>query len=109
MGIRWYSIKDVYQRNVNRQKRFLAFGKKINYFVPAIVFYDNIHIPSCRRRQAALFYSISYIKMNFILGQCGRAEIQAWLLCGWHLINTDWTDYKVTSVLNLQELQYAAC
>ena len=37
--------------------------------------------------------------MNFILGQCGRAEIQAWLLCGWHLVNTDWTDYKVTSVL----------
>ena len=45
-----------------------------------------------------------YTKMNFILGHCGRAEIQAWLLCGWHLGNTDWTDYKVTSVLPVKTL-----
>ncbi len=41
---------------------------------------------------------VTNTKLNFILGQCSQAEIQARFMCGWLLVNTDRTDYKVTSV-----------
>jgi len=37
-------------------------------------------------------------KLNFILGQCSKAEIQAGPLWRWLLVNTGWTNYKIQSV-----------
>ena len=42
-----------------------------------------------------------YTKLNFILGQSAAAEIHTKRLCGWVLVNTGWTNYKIQSVLNI--------
>jgi len=45
-------------------------------------------------------YAEYYTKLNFILGQCSKAEIQAGPLWRWLLVNTGWTNYKIQSVLS---------
>jgi len=51
---------------------------------------------------------MSYTKLNFILGQCSKAEIQAGPLWRWLLVNTGWTNYKIQSVLVIMQYSGSA-